>query len=176
MAISGKSSVNQRENFKMSLASSSLHQRVSGELTYSLTKYFRKTNYVIYVAMFDVRIINHRISSDDNQIMTVVQPDLCRSCDKAKIDERGCIGAPDLIIEIASPSNTKKEMDIKFDLYEENEVKEYWIVNPSDKTILIFKLIEGKYYGKKPLIFDSKTNSSAFPDLKFPVKKIFDAK
>jgi Uma2 family endonuclease len=95
-------------------------------------------------------------------------------CDTNKIDERGCLGAPDLIIEILAPGNSKKEMDIKFDLYEENGVSEYWMVNPAEKTIAIFVLQNGKYSGIKPIIEDSKLESPTFAALKFKVKKIFE--
>lgn len=160
--------------FKMSPAPSSSHQRISGELTYYLSKVFRKSTCQMYVAPFDVRLINFKESINDNQIFSVVQPDLCVICDVSKIDEKGCLGSPDLIIEILSISNSKKEMDIKFDLYEENLVSEYWIVNPFDKIIYIYILKDGKYSGLKPLIYDSKLESPTFPLLKFPVKKIFD--
>lgn len=159
--------------FRMSPAPNSFHQDISGNLFFELRSYINKGTYKLYAAPFDVRLINYKESTADNQIITVVQPDLCVICDRTKIDEKGCIGAPDLIIEILSPGNSKKEMDIKYDLYEENGVKEYWIVNPSEMTISIFVLQNNKYIGIKPLIFDSKLQSPTFPDLKFAVKKIF---
>ena len=88
----------------------------------------------MYIAPFDVRLINFKESTKDNQVTTVVQPDLCVICDQNKLDDKGCIGSPDLIIEILSPGNSKHEMDIKFDLYQENGVLEYWIVNPMEKN------------------------------------------
>lgn len=159
--------------FRMSPAPNSFHQDISGNLFFELRSYINKGTCKLYAAPFDVRLINHKESTADNQIITVVQPDLCVICDRTKIDEKGCIGAPDLIIEILSPGNSKKEMDIKYDLYEENGVKEYWIVNPSEMTISIFVLQNCKYIGIKPLIFDSKLQSPTFPDLKFAIKKIF---
>lgn len=159
--------------FKMSPAPNSFHQDISWDLTREIDKAFRKTTCKMYAAPFDVRLINYQESTADNQIITVVQPDLCVICDRTKIDEKGCIGAPDLIIEILSPGNSKKEMNIKFDLYEENKVKEYWMVHPSEKTITIFVLQNDKYIGIKPLIEDSKLQSPTFPNLKFAVKKIF---
>ncbi|WP_042346219.1 Uma2 family endonuclease, partial [Capnocytophaga canis] len=69
--------------------------------------------------------------------------DLCVICDESKLDERGCIGAPDLIIEILSPGNSKKEMKNKFELYQESGVEEYWIVNPTDENILVNVLEDG---------------------------------
>jgi Uma2 family endonuclease len=76
----------------------------------------------------------------------VVQPDICVVCDIAKLDERGCCGAPDLIVEILSPSTIKKYVTENFTLYEESGVKEYWIVHPGEKAITAFLLQEdGKY-------------------------------
>ena len=160
--------------FKMSPAPGSFHQEVSFELSGILYNYFKKKSCKVFAAPFDVRLINFKESTADHQITTVVQPDLCVICDTQKIDERGCLGAPDLIIEILSPGNSKKEMDIKFDLYEENGVSEYWMVNPAEKTIAIFVLRNGKYSGIKPIIEDSTLESPTFPELKFKVKKIFE--
>ncbi len=81
----------------------------------------------VYAAPFDVRLPVKNKKSD-NEITTVVQPDICIVSDESKIDKHGCIGAPDLVIEILSPGNTKKELKIKFELYEEAGIKEYWIV------------------------------------------------
>ncbi|WP_042006912.1 Uma2 family endonuclease, partial [Capnocytophaga canis] len=94
-------------------------------------------------APFDVRLPKKEEKGDN--IHTVVQPDLCVICDESKLDERGCIGAPDLIIEILSPGNSKKEMKNKFELYQESGVEEYWIVNPTDENILVNVLEDGKY-------------------------------
>jgi Uma2 family endonuclease len=159
--------------FKMSPAPSSFHQDTAWNLSREIDRVFKKTTCKMYFAPFDVRLINFKESTADNQITTVVQPDLCVICDRNKIDKRGCVGSPDLIIEILSPGNSKKEMDIKYDLYEENKVLEYWIVNPSEKTISIFVLENNRYIGIKPLIEESKLQSPTFPNLKFAVKKIF---
>lgn len=159
--------------FKMSPAPSSSHQRISGELTYLLSKVFRKSKCQMFVAPFDVRLINYKKTTVDNRIISVVQPDLCVICDSEKIDEKGCIGAPDLIIEIVSPGNSNREMTIKYDLYEENGVKEYWIVNQAEKTILIYVLVDDKYAGIKPITENGKLESPTFPALKFSVKNVF---
>ena len=159
--------------FKMSPAPSRNHQDISGNLFFELRNFINKGSCKLYAAPFDVRLINFKESTSDNQITTVVQPDLCIICDLTKLDTKGCVGAPDLIIEILSPGNSKKEMDIKYDLYEENGVREYWIVNPTVQTISIFVLQNDRYIGIKPLIIDSKLQSPTFPDLKFAVKKIF---
>jgi Uma2 family endonuclease len=160
--------------FKMSPAPSSGHQRVSMKLTRELDKYFYNFSCEIFVAPFDVRLINFKKSTSDNQILTVVQPDLCIICDKNKVDEKGCLGAPNLIIEILSKGNSKKDLTIKFDLYEENGVQEYWIVNPSEKDVHIYTLQNGKYIGSRPFIMETEIQSPTFPELKFEVDKIFE--
>ena len=161
--------------FKMSPAPSRTHQEVSMMITRFLIKALDKDPCKMYTAPFDVRLINFKESSDDNKVTTVIQPDLCVICDPKKLDDRGAIGAPDLIIEILSPGNSKKEMDIKFDLYEENGVLEYWIVNPMEKNIFIYILENGRYIGLKPLTEDGTLQSATFPKLKFKVKKIFES-
>ena len=103
-----------------------------------------------------------------------MQPDLCVICDRSKVDIKGCLGSPDLVVEILSIGNSKKEMDIKFDLYQENKVLEYWIVDPFQKTILIYVLENDRYIGMKPYLVDSKIISPTFPNLKVSVKKIFE--
>jgi Uma2 family endonuclease len=157
--------------FKMSPAPSRYHQEVSGNLHGLLWNFFNKNFCNLYAAPFDVRLV--KVKSKDETVITVVQPDMCVVCDETKLDDKGCNGAPDLVIEILSPGNSKKEMGIKFDLYEENEVKEYWIVDPSEKTILIYSLQNNKYIGLKPFIEDNNIKSVLFPELDFKLAEIF---
>jgi len=88
-------------------------------------------------------------------IDTVVQPDICVVCDSSKLDYRGCCGAPDMIVEILSPSTAKRDLNEKFDLYEESGVKEYWIVYPFDREIHVFLLQETGKYGES-IVFERK--------------------
>ncbi|WP_300979120.1 Uma2 family endonuclease [Flavobacterium sp.] len=159
---------------KMSPAPSRNHQEISWIIARQLDKIFRKTSCKMYTAPFDVRLVDFKNSIDDSQIVSVVQPDLCVICDHNKLDEKGCIGAPDLIIEILSPGNSTKEMDLKFDLYQENKVKEYWIVNPMEKMILIYVLENERFVGLKPITEKSLLQSVVFPKLKFKAKVVFD--
>ena len=118
----------------------------------------------VFTAPFDVRFPKQGETADD-KIDTVVQPDICVICDSSKLDERGCCGAPDMIVEILSPSTLKKDVNDKFALYEASGVKEYWVVHPGDKAVTVFILQEdGKYddgtlyesEGKVPVhIFDN---------------------
>jgi len=101
----------------------------------------------VFFAPFDVRFPKKGETADD-KIDTVVQPDICVICDLSKLDERGCCGAPDMIVEVLSLSTYKKDVTEKFVLYETSGVKEYWIVHPKDKGIHVFLLQEdGKYDG-----------------------------
>ncbi|MFY7811575.1 MAG: Uma2 family endonuclease [Flavobacterium sp.] len=159
---------------KMSPAPSKTHQVISRKLTRHLDRYFENKPCGFFVAPFDVRLLNYKKNQKDNKIYTVVQPDLCVVCDLEKLDEKGCLGAPDLVIEILSPGNSKYELGEKFKLYEENQIKEYWIVEPFENTILIYTLQNDKYIGIKPCIEGEKITSSLFPELDFEIEKIFE--
>lgn len=154
---------------EMSPAPSTNHQIVSGNLHGQLYKVFEGKVCKLFSAPFDVRLPNKEHS---DKIYTVVQPDLCVVCDPNKLDEKGCLGAPDLVIEILSPSNSKREMKEKFDLYEESGIQEYWIVFPAEETILINVLENGEYKTLRP-IADDWIASPKFPDLKIHTDKIF---
>lgn len=160
--------------FEMSPAPSRKHQMVSRVLNRYLDRYFEHHHCGLYYAPFDVRLINFSKSTDDKKVFTVVQPDLCVVCDESKLDDRGCIGSPDLVIEILSPGNSKREMGIKFNLYQENKIKEYWIVDPTEHSIFIYTLQGEIYIGLKPCIEDEKITSPLFPALDFEIKKIFE--
>ncbi len=105
----------------------------------------RKGKCKIYTAPFDVRLPKNGATADD-KIYDVVQPDICVICDPSKLDERGCIGAPDLIVEVFSPSTGKRDANEKFRLYEASGVCEYWLVYPESKAVNVFLLQpDGKY-------------------------------
>ncbi len=113
-----------------------------------LIKFFikrRKGKCQIFHAPFDVRLpING--ATENNKIRNVVQPDICVICDPSKLDEKGCLGAPDLIVEVQSPSTMKYDMNDKFNLYEMAGVKEYWVVIPNANEVAVFLLqSNGKY-------------------------------
>lgn len=154
---------------KMSPAPNRAHQTVSGNLNGILHENFKRHSYRFYAAPFDVRLQVKSAKKDT----TVVQPDLCVICDVSKLDQQGCNGAPDLIIEIISPGNSKHDVSTKFKLYEEAEVKEYWIVDPFDKMILVYTLHNGKYVGLSPVSELDKLESPLFPDLKIEIEDVF---
>ena len=155
--------------FKMS-APSPAHQVVQSNLNIELGLYFRNQKCQIYPAPFDVRLPAKGETGD--AIHTVVQPDLCVVCDRTKIDSRGCIGAPDLVIEIISPGNSKKELKQKFKLYEEAGVREYWVIHPSEEYVIV-NVLENNHYKTLSPIVDDEVHSVIFPTLKVHTKEIF---
>jgi Uma2 family endonuclease len=157
--------------FKLA-APNTKHQVISMRLQLRIGGFFENTPCFVFVAPYDVRLpVKNR--EKDNEITTVVQPDLGIVCDTSKIDDRGCCGAPDLVVEILSPGNSQKEVQLKFELYEEAGVKEYWIINPVEENIVVFILNEeGKFGGGK--MYAGKTISPHFvPELKIQVRDIF---
>lgn len=156
--------------YKMSPAPNLKHQTVSMNLTGEMYNIFKTHPCRFFSAPFDVRL--PKKGKEDQEVFTVVQPDLCVVCDENKLDKRGCIGAPDLVIEILSPGNSKKEMKQKYELYEEAGVQEYWVVHPEEENITIFSLQNGKYIGLKPVV-DDFINSPLFPQLKIHTDEVF---
>jgi len=122
-----------------------LHQEVLGSTYTKIFNYLEGKACKVYAAPFDVRLINKRKPVNNQSILSVVQPDICVICDLDKLDERGCLGSPDWIIEILSPGNSKKEMKEKYSLYEENGVREYWIISPIHQFVQVYHLIEEKF-------------------------------
>jgi len=124
-----------------------IHQQIAGGLSFLITSFIkkRKGKCKIYHAPFDVRLPLHGSKADD-KIYDVVQPDICVICDLSKLDDKGCIGAPDLIVEVLSPSTLKNDWNYKFNLYEAAGVREYWIVDPKGKLVNVFLMQpNGKY-------------------------------
>ena len=115
-------------------APNAIHQEILVELSTQFCSFLRGKPCKIYPAPYDVRLFYQEDESDD----TVVQPDISVVCDEIKRGFEGCRGAPDLVIEILSPSNTAFEMEQKLRLYREAGVKEYWVVNPNDKTVTVY--------------------------------------
>ena len=160
--------------YKMSPAPSSLHQRISGELFRQIANFLTEKRCQVFSAPFDVRLPSSK-SKNDKEIFTVVQPDLCVVCDPIKIDKRGCLGAPDWIIEILSKNTSSKDLNEKFDVYEEASVKEYWVVHPEEQTVLVYILDElGKYRGqRKPYARSNMIFSATLPDLTIDLSTVF---
>ncbi len=157
--------------FRMSPAPNLAHQKAATQLTRHLANFFAGKSCQAFVAPFDVRL---PVSRKQGQDTTVVQPDLCVICDESKLDEQGCAGAPDLVVEILSPGNSRREMKDKFEVYEEAGVREYWIVNPAERVVLIYVLDEaGQYSGLAPVTEEDSLRSHIFPELAIDLKEVF---
>jgi len=133
--------------YDMSPAPSRIHQKLSGELFVRIYNVLKDRECDVYAAPFDVRLPDYAEASDE-EISTVVQPDIVVVCDESKLDARGCMGAPDLVIEILSPYTAAKDLKIKRDLYEKHGVREYWLIHPTDQTFMVYCLSQDKQYAK----------------------------
>ncbi|MEQ8187282.1 MAG: Uma2 family endonuclease [Candidatus Eremiobacterota bacterium] len=121
------------------------HERVSGELYYFFKHYLRGKTCEVFSAPFGVRFPKE--DEPDEYVKDALMPDITVVCDKKKLDDRGCRGAPDLIVEILSPSTAKRDIKSKRQLYQNSGVKEYWIVDPLHKTLQVYKLDDQGKYG-----------------------------
>lgn len=158
----------------MSPAPGRQHQRISKLLGRQIDLYLSDKSCEMYYAPFDVRFLETKDSVADDYIDTVVQPDIVVVCDPEKLDDRGCKGAPDLVIEIISPSTAKMDLTVKFDLYQRCGVKEYWIVHPADKTLMVFKLqADGRYGAPDRYGDDGKVPVPLLGDLLIDLAAVF---
>ena len=160
----------------MSPAPNVTHQRVSMNFSGSLFNFFKRKKCQVFAAPFDVRLYDRKKSILANEdIHTVVQPDLCVICNPDILDAQGCNGAPDWIIEILSKGNSKREMQIKYELYQESGVQEYWIVYPNDQAINQFVLDEsGRYQLKQMYTDDDMATPHLFPELAIDLTEVFE--
>lgn len=154
---------------KMSPAPSTIHQRISNNLTGCFYENLKRKPCTVFQAPFDVRLPIPSAKKDS----TVVQPDLCIICDESKLDARGCNGTPDLMVEIVSANNSKHDLHTKFNLYQEAGVKEYWIIEPNDKIILVYTLVNDEFIGLKPQLEGEKVRSLLFPELDIALDDVF---
>ncbi len=156
---------------KMSPAPNRRHQRISGEIFFAVRTFLHKKTCQVFYAPFDVRL---PVSLRKGKTDTVVQPDITIICDEDKLDERGCVGAPDIVIEILSPGNTKREMKDKFNIYQESGIPEYWLVDPEREFTIIYSLNEdGKYIGSSPYMEGDIIISQALEGFQFEMNTIF---
>jgi len=156
----------------MSAAPSRKHQEVQVELIRQISNYLVGKVCRVYGSPFDVRLVSK--DDADKNIRNIVQPDITVVCDPSKLDDKGCKGSPDLVVEIVSPSTASIDYIEKLSLYEKYDVKEYWIIHPIDEIVMIYKLDDNMKYGR-PNIY-SKENSvivGIFEDLTIELKKVF---
>lgn len=159
------------EAWDMSPAPTRKHQKISGKLFYQIENYLKDKDCDVYNAPFDVRLPKNET---DKEIDTVVQPDILVVCDKSKLDDAGCIGTPDWIVEIISPATAVKDLNNKYKLYEEKGVKEYWIFDPANNFLTVYLLdISGKYFRSGVYSSNSKVQSLTLPELTIDLTPVF---
>jgi Uma2 family endonuclease len=161
------------EAYDMSPAPSRMHQEISGDLFRQISSYLIDKPCKVYSAPFDVRLPES--NEKDEDVTTVVQPDIVVVCDKSKLDEKGCKGAPDLVVEIVSPSTASMDYIKKLELYEKSHVKEYWIVHPVDHIAMLYKIQDDGRYGRPEMYSDKdQINVGIFSnDLVIDLKNVF---
>jgi Uma2 family endonuclease len=122
-----------------------MHQELAGGIYREIANALEGMPCRPYIAPFDVRL--PRANEADDQIDTVLQPDISVICDRSKLDDKGCRGAPDWIIEVLSASTSGRDHIVKRRIYEHHGVREYWLVHPTDRVVLVY-LLENGAYGK----------------------------
>jgi Uma2 family endonuclease len=149
------------------------HQEILSNLFGEFYNYLKGKRCKVYPAVFDVRLPKEGETKDT--VSTVVQPDIVVVCDKAKLDRKGCFGSPDLVIEILSPSTSKRDRTEKFELYQEHLIKEYWVVDPSNQFIARFFLDEdtNRYKEAEYFFRDDTLTPVIFPDFTIDLSEVF---
>ncbi len=150
------------------------HQEISMELSAQIHSYLRGKPCKAYHAPFDVRLPED--DESDDETFTVVQPDLVVVCDQDKLDDKGCRGAPDLVVEILSLTTSGRDLKLKLDLYEQRGVREYWVIDPAGQTVMVFSLVGERRYGR-PKVYtrDDTAPVGIFPDFDIDLCTVFAA-
>ena len=148
------------------------HQAVLLDLARQFANYLQDKSCRVFTAPFDLRI--PEANEKDEETINVVQPDIIIICDNSRLKKTGYYGVPELIIEVVSPSTGQKDKIEKFNLYEKAGVKEYWIVEPDEKVVMVFTLEEGRYGRPQMYSEEDKVKVSIFDDLVIDLKPVFE--
>ena len=148
------------------------HQAVLLELARQFANYLQDKSCRVFTAPFDLRI--PEANEKDEETPNVVQPDIIIICDNSGLKKTGYYGVPELIIEVVSPSTGQKDKIEKFNLYEKAGVKEYWIVEPDEKVVMVFTLEEGRYGRPQMYSEEDKVKVSIFDNLVIELKPVFE--
>lgn len=162
------------EGVPVLLASPSrVHQEILTELVRQIANYLDGKSCRVYPAPFSVRLFASQEDSNDD-VTTVVEPDISVICDPGKLDDFGCVGAPDLVLEILSPSTARYDRLEKLRLYQQAGVKEYWIVNPADQSVLVLLLDDsGQYRIHEVYTKDSEAKIHVLNDCRIYLDRVF---
>ncbi len=160
--------------YDMSPSPSRYHHEIVGELYRQFANFLIDKHCRVFISPLDVRL--YELDSTDDKIQNVVQPDIIVVCDDKKLDEKGCIGPPDLIIEVTSPYTASKDHIKKLFLYEKSGVKEYWIIQPIDNIIMVRILDNNHKYGiPKVYNMEDKIKVGIFNELSIDMSILFSS-
>lgn len=159
----------------MQAAPSRIHQKILSELHRQIANYLVGKDCEVYPAPFHVVLSLEQETKNEDESKNVVEPDITIVCDKSLLDEKGCKGTPDMIIEIVSPSTGRIDKMEKFNKYEQAGVKEYWIVEPQEKMVSVFTIQENGRYGR-PALYTVQDNVKVtiFENLSIELSMVFD--
>jgi len=143
--------------YDMTPAPTTPHQRISGRLFNQFFNYLDGKSCEVFAAPFDVLLPMG--NETEEEVDTVVEPDITIVCDHNKLTERGCFGAPELVVEILSPSTARKDLREKFAAYQRAGVREYWIVDPANRLVTVYRLGENQRYGQSEIFAPEDTVS-----------------
>ena len=158
--------------YKMSPAPKTIHQIVSRNLGLEIGNFLKGKRCQFFVAPFDV--ILPVADKKRERATTVVQPDIVVICNPELIEDRGCFGVPDWVVEILSPHTKKKDLQLKFDVYEEAGVKEYWIITAEEQMVEVFVLENGKYQRTTTYVKEDTVTPVTLPDLHRDLADVFE--
>lgn len=139
-------------------APSRAHQKILGNLYAAIHAHIKTKSGTceVYPAPFAVKLREDR--------KTIVEPDISVICDRDKLTDKGCTGAPDWIIEIVSPGNSSHDYIRKLNLYADTGVRKYWIVNPMKKSVYVYHL-EESIFETTAYTFQDKIKANIYDDL-----------
>ncbi len=161
------------EAWNMSPAPSRKHQWILMELARQVSNFLNGKPCQVYPAPFDV-FFPDEIGQTEDGISTIVQPDISVVCDLTKLTKKGCLGAPDLVVEILSPYTSKRDLNEKFHLYEESGVLEYWIVDPGSDFIQVFSLGDNSCFGRgKIFVSEGVMQSTVLKGFSLDISELF---
>jgi Uma2 family endonuclease len=161
------------EAWNMSPAPSASHQGLVIALAARIYAHLKGRECRVFPAPFDV-LLPATPGQEEDDVDTVVQPDVSVICDRAKITERGCRGAPDWVIEILSPYTAAKDMRVKRDLYERHGVREYWIVDDNDRCVhVLLRGGDGRFGEPETHVGDATLRSMVCDGLEMRLADLF---
>ncbi len=147
-----------------------VHQEVVLAVTRQIADALEGSSCRPYVAPLDVRL--PKTGTADDEIDTVVQPDILVVCDSVKLDDRGCLGAPDWIIEVLSPYTAGHDQILKRELYERHGVREYWLIHPTDRVVTVYLLESGRYGKPDIYTFDGLVKAKILPEVSVDFERV----